>query len=87
MKIAKMCVNLRKNMVHASYCTKELMSLDSEAKENGVTILNELGLDPGIDHLLAMKAIDEIKTDEECKVRILNFFSSFHFEAMSAYIQ
>lgn len=57
-------------MVHASYCTKGLMALDSEAKRNGVTILNELGLDPGIDHLLAMKAINEIKTDEDSKVRV-----------------
>lgn len=50
-------------MVHASYCTKEMKELDAKAKLNEVTILNELGLDPGIDHLLAMKLIDELHAE------------------------
>jgi len=55
-------------MIHASYCTPEMMELDAAARENGVTILNEIGLDPGIDHFLAMRAIDEIHAESGSKV-------------------
>lgn len=47
-------------MVTASYCSPEMAALDSAAKEAGITIVNEVGLDPGIDHLLAMECFDEI---------------------------
>ncbi|CAL8100324.1 unnamed protein product [Orchesella dallaii] len=66
--IAKKCIEFCVNMVHASYCTKEMMELDAQAKQNGVTILNEIGLDPGIDHFLAKKAIDEIHAESGSKV-------------------
>lgn len=55
-------------MVHASYCTEEMKQLDFQARTNGVTILNEIGLDPGIDHFLAKKMIDEIQAQEGAKV-------------------
>ncbi|ODN05352.1 Alpha-aminoadipic semialdehyde synthase, mitochondrial [Orchesella cincta] len=66
--IAKKCISLGVNMVHASYCTNEMMELDEEARKNGVTILNEIGLDPGIDHFLAKRAIDEIHAESGSKV-------------------
>jgi len=66
--IAKKCIEFCVNMVHASYCTTEMMKLDGKAKETGVTILNEIGLDPGIDHFLAKKAIDEIHAERGSKV-------------------
>uniref|UniRef100_A0A1B6DNM3 Saccharopine dehydrogenase-like C-terminal domain-containing protein n=2 Tax=Clastoptera arizonana TaxID=38151 RepID=A0A1B6DNM3_9HEMI len=47
-------------MVTASYCTMEMNQLHKKAVQAGVTIVNEVGLDPGIDHLLAMELIDEI---------------------------
>lgn len=50
----------KKNVVTTSYRNPQMMELDAQAKEAGVTILNEIGLDPGIDHLYAVKTIDEV---------------------------
>jgi saccharopine dehydrogenase-like NADP-dependent oxidoreductase len=47
-------------MVTASYVSPDMAALDAAAKAKGVVILNEVGLDPGIDHLLIMKSIDSI---------------------------
>jgi len=63
MIIAKACIKLKKNMVSASYETPEMNALDEEAKEAGIILLNELGVDPGIDHMSAMKIIDRIKDE------------------------
>ncbi|MBL3656456.1 saccharopine dehydrogenase family protein [Fulvivirga sediminis] len=59
--VAKSCLKWDKNMVTASYVSKEMQAYDAEAKERGIIILNECGLDPGIDHMSAMKVIDEIR--------------------------
>ncbi len=59
--IAKDCVLLKKNLITPSYITPEMKALEKDCKANGVFILNELGLDPGIDHMSAMKIIDGIK--------------------------
>lgn len=59
--IAKSCVKNGKSMSSASYVSKEMQALDSEAKAKGLTLLNELGVDPGIDHMSAMRVIDRIK--------------------------
>ena len=59
--VAKDCVRLKKNLVTASYVSEEIAQLDVEATKMGVLLLNEIGLDPGIDHMSAMKIIDEIK--------------------------
>lgn len=61
--IAKACVKLKKDMVTASYVSEEMKELDTQAKEAGVSLLNELGVDPGIDHMSAMKIIDKIKDE------------------------
>jgi len=58
--VAKHCVKHRKNMVTTSYAKPEMKALDSAAKEAGIIILNEMGLDPGIDHMSAMRVIDTI---------------------------
>ncbi len=60
-KVAEDCVKYHTNLVTASYVSSEIYSLNQAAKENGVLLLNEIGLDPGIDHMSAMKVIDEIK--------------------------
>ena len=57
--VAKDCVRLGKNLVTASYVSKEILALDEKAKEAGIILLNEIGLDPGIDHMSAMQVIDE----------------------------
>lgn len=58
--VAKKCIELKKNMVTTSYVKPEMRALDAEAKTAGIIILNELGLDPGIDHMSAMRIIDHI---------------------------
>jgi len=59
--VAKDCVDLKKHLVTASYVSPEIMSLNDKALEHDVLLLNEIGLDPGIDHLSAMKVIHEIQ--------------------------
>lgn len=62
-KIATQCVAMKKSMVTASYVSPEMKKLDEEAKKAGIILMNEAGLDPGIDHASAMKIINEIKAD------------------------
>ncbi|EFA77589.1 saccharopine dehydrogenase [Heterostelium album PN500] len=59
--VAKMCIAHKKHLVTASYISPEMRSLDAAAKDAGVLLLNELGLDPGIDHMSSMKIIDAAK--------------------------
>jgi len=59
--IAKLCIKHKKNMVTASYISPEMRALNDEAAAAGITIINEVGLDPGIDHMLAMECFDEVK--------------------------
>jgi saccharopine dehydrogenase (NADP+, L-glutamate forming) len=58
--VAKHCVKHKKNMVTTSYVKPEMRELDIPAKEAGIIILNEIGLDPGIDHMSAMRIIDKV---------------------------
>ena len=58
---AKDCITFGKHMVTASYVSDEMKALDSLAKEKGLVFMNEIGLDPGIDHMSAMQVIDKIK--------------------------
>ena len=60
-EVARDCVTYKKNMVTASYISEEMQSLDESVKANGLVFMNEVGLDPGIDHMSAMKVIEEIK--------------------------
>ena len=61
LEIARDCIEFRKNLVTASYVSKELKELDTKVKERGLVFMNEVGLDPGIDHMSAMQVIDRIK--------------------------
>lgn len=58
--VARDCVELGKHMATASYVSADMKALDAEAQKKGLLLLNECGLDPGIDHASAMKIIDEI---------------------------
>ena len=58
---AEACVRLGKNMITASYVSDDIRKLDEEAKKKGLLLLNEIGVDPGIDHMSAMQIIDRIK--------------------------
>lgn len=59
--IAKDCLRLGKHLVTASYVSREMKELDKEVKAKGLIFLNEIGLDPGIDHMSAMQIITAIK--------------------------
>ncbi len=59
-KVAELCIARQIPMVTTSYVSDAMKKLDGAAKKAGVLILNELGLDPGIDHMEAMRIIDEI---------------------------
>ncbi|XP_013793016.1 alpha-aminoadipic semialdehyde synthase, mitochondrial-like [Limulus polyphemus] len=58
--VAEKCIKHKVNMVTASYLTPEMKQLHEAAVDAGVTIVNEVGLDPGIDHLLAMECFDYV---------------------------
>ena len=61
LEIAKDCLEFKKSLVTASYISKELLAMDQEVKDKGLIFMNEIGLDPGIDHMSAMQVIDRIK--------------------------
>ena len=63
MEVAKDCVAYSKHMVTASYISKDMQALDEAVKEKGLVFMNEIGLDPGIDHMSAMQVIDRIKEE------------------------
>ena len=60
-EVAKNCISLKKHMVTASYISPEMQALDADAKANGLILMNEIGVDPGIDHMSAMKVLDSIR--------------------------
>lgn len=59
--VAKDCILYKKHLVTASYISEAMQALDADAKANNLVFMNEIGLDPGIDHLSAMKIMDEIR--------------------------
>jgi len=59
-KVAELCIAHKKQMVTTSYVSDTMKKLDADARKAGIIILNEVGLDPGIDHMEAMRVIHEI---------------------------
>lgn len=72
-EIAKDCIKYKKHLVTASYITDQMQALDQEAKENKLVFMNEIGLDPGIDHMSAMRVIDRIR-DNGGKILLFESF-------------
>jgi len=70
--VANLCIELKKHMVTTSYVSENMRKLDQRAKDAGILILNEIGLDPGIDHMSAMKIIHEVQGKGG---RIASFYS------------
>ncbi|WP_179004377.1 saccharopine dehydrogenase family protein [Winogradskyella forsetii] len=60
-EVAKDCITYKKNMVTASYVSPEMQALDEDAKANNLIFMNEIGVDPGLDHMSAMKIINQIR--------------------------
>jgi saccharopine dehydrogenase-like NADP-dependent oxidoreductase len=61
--VALSCLKHRKHLVTASYVSEEIKQMNEQARKLGILFLNEIGLDPGIDHMSAMKMIDRIKAE------------------------
>jgi saccharopine dehydrogenase-like NADP-dependent oxidoreductase len=72
-EVAKDCISYKKHLVTASYVSDAMQALDAAAKENNLIFMNEIGLDPGVDHMSAMKVIDEIK-DRGGKILLFESF-------------
>ena len=72
-KVAEDCVHLKKHLVTASYVSQELLALNKKVEEAGLVFMNEIGLDPGLDHMSAMQVIDRIR-DEGGKIILFESF-------------
>lgn len=72
-EIARDCIELRTHLITPSYISPEMQYLDVHAKEAGIIIMNEIGVDPGIDHMSAMKIIHSI----QAKGGVVTSFKSF----------
>jgi alpha-aminoadipic semialdehyde synthase len=59
--VAQSCLEAGTHMVTASYCSPQLQELHEAAAAKGVTFVHEVGLDPGLDHLLALECFNEVK--------------------------
>ncbi|TPP67346.1 Alpha-aminoadipic semialdehyde synthase mitochondrial [Fasciola gigantica] len=60
-QVAQQCIKQKKNLLTASYCTPTLKEMEPEFIKAGITAFMEMGLDPGIDHLLTKECIDDVK--------------------------
>lgn len=72
-KVIKSAIRQKKNVVTTSYISPAMQELDEEAKQAGITVFNEIGLDPGIDHLYAVKTIKDVH-DEGGKIKTFRSF-------------
>ncbi|NWX84796.1 AASS protein, partial [Nothoprocta pentlandii] len=59
--VAKKCIKNKVNLVTASYLTPAMKELQESVEDAGITVISEMGLDPGLDHMLAMECIDKAK--------------------------
>jgi saccharopine dehydrogenase (NAD+, L-glutamate forming) len=71
--VAETCVDQGRNLVTASYLTSAIRSLDKDARKKGIVLMNECGVDPGIDHMSAMQGIQRIREENG---KLLAFESS-----------
>jgi saccharopine dehydrogenase-like NADP-dependent oxidoreductase len=62
-QVAELCIKYKKHLVTTSYVSPAMNALNDQALDSGICILNEIGLDPGIDHMSAMQIIDQVKSD------------------------
>lgn len=59
--VIKSAIRFKKNVTTTSYVSPAMLELDEAAKEAGITVMNEIGLDPGVDHIYALKVIREVQ--------------------------
>mgnify|MGYP001185022464 CR=1 FL=1 len=71
--VALSCIKNKKNLITASYVSREIQEMDKDARESGVLLMNEIGVDPGIDHMSAMQVINRIREEGD---RLISFESA-----------
>ena len=71
--VANDCLSLKKNLVTPSYISDDMRKMDQKVKDAGLIFLNELGVDPGIDHMSAMRLLDDMRS----KGKEITCFESF----------
>jgi saccharopine dehydrogenase-like NADP-dependent oxidoreductase len=71
-KVADLCLEYEKDMATTSYVSEDMKKLDAPVKDKGLLFLNEIGVDPGIDHMSAMKIIDEVHSQGG---KVIHFYS------------
>ncbi|MGB5529201.1 MAG: saccharopine dehydrogenase C-terminal domain-containing protein, partial [Ignavibacteriaceae bacterium] len=72
LKVAKICLKHNKHMATTSYVSDDMLKLNEEAKAKNLLFLNEIGVDPGIDHMSAMKIIDDVYAEGG---KVVHFYS------------
>ena len=70
--IARDCLSHSRNLITASYVTEEMQEMHEEARKKNILFLNEIGVDPGIDHMSAMRIIEQLRKQD---ARITSFES------------
>ena len=70
--VAELCIEYGKHMVTTSYVSPAMKALDEKVKAKNLLFLNEIGVDPGIDHMSAMKIIYEVEAEGG---KVLHFYS------------
>jgi hypothetical protein len=76
-QIAEMCLDSKCNFVSTSYISPEMLSLHDRAKAAGLSFVNEVGLDPGIDHLFAHALMHEYRESDQFSKDNLHYFRSY----------
>ena len=75
--VAEICLKAGTNFVSSSYISPEMRALDARARDLGLTLVNEVGLDPGIDHLMAHMLMDDYRRSEAFASDNKHFFRSY----------
>jgi saccharopine dehydrogenase (NADP+, L-glutamate forming) len=72
LKVADLCIKHGRHMATTSYVSEGMKKLDEPARRKDLLFLNEIGVDPGIDHMSAMKIIDEVY---DAGGKVVHFYS------------
>lgn len=72
LQVAKLCIRQKRSLITTSYQSQGMLELKPLIEESGITIINEMGLDPGIDHMSACKIIDRVHAQQG---QVYNFYS------------
>ena len=77
LKVAELCLKTKANFVSSSYISPDMAKLDAQAKSLGLCFVNEVGLDPGLDHLLAHSLMDQYRNSEQFSPSNEHYFRSY----------